>query len=83
MARFHNQTTCPDIKVLDGEPIKFYMGVDPSADSMTIGNLAAIMMVRQFIEHGHKALPAGGWCYWNNGDPDGKKDERNLKHSTK
>ncbi|MCA9338487.1 tyrosine--tRNA ligase [Candidatus Saccharibacteria bacterium] len=76
---FVNQTTYPDIKVLDGEPIKFYMGVDPSADSMTIGNLAAIMMVRQFIEHGHKAYLLVGGATGLIGDPDGKKDERNLK----
>lgn len=76
---FVNQTTYPDIKALDGEPIKFYMGVDPSADSMTIGNLAAIMMVRQFIERGHKAYLLVGGATGLIGDPDGKKDERNLK----
>lgn len=76
---FVNQMTYPDIKALDGEPISFYWGVDPSADSMTIGNLAAAMMVRHFIDAGHKAYLLVGGATGMIGDPDGKKDERNLK----
>jgi len=76
---FVNQTTFPDIKALDGEPISFYWGVDPSASSMTIGNLAAGMLVRHFIDHGHKAYLLVGGATGMIGDPDGKKDERNLK----
>ncbi len=76
---FVNQTTFEDIKALDGEPISFYFGVDPSADSMTIGNLAAAMLVRHLIDHGHKAYLLVGGATGMIGDPDGKKDERNLK----
>lgn len=76
---FVNQTTLPDMAVLDGAPISFYFGVDPSADSMTIGNLAAAMMVRHFINHGHKAYLLVGGATGMIGDPDGKKDERALK----
>lgn len=76
---FVNQTTYSDAMALDGEPITFYFGVDPSADSMTIGNLGAAMMVRHFIDHGHKALLLVGGATGMIGDPDGKKDERNLK----
>lgn len=75
---FVNQTTFPDIKVLDEGPISFYFGVDPSADSMTIGNLAAAMMVRHFIDAGHKAYLLVGGATGMIGDPDGKKDERVL-----
>lgn len=75
---FVNQTTYKDIAVLDGEPITFYFGVDPSADSMTIGNLAAAMMVRHFISHGHKAILLVGGATGMIGDPDGKKQERDL-----
>jgi tyrosyl-tRNA synthetase len=58
---FVNQTTYADLSALDGAPISFYFGVDPSADSMQIGNFAAAMMVRHFIDHGHKAfLLVGG-----------------------
>lgn len=76
---FINQTTYSDLSALDGEPISFYWGVDPSADSMTIGNLAAAMMVRHFIDHGHNAFLLVGGATGMIGDPDGKADERNLK----
>jgi len=76
---FINQTTYKEIAVLDNETISFYFGVDPSSDSMTIGNLAAAMMVRRFIEHGHKAYLLVGGATGMIGDPDGKADERNLK----
>lgn len=75
---FVNQMTFPDGTALDGKPISFYWGVDPSADSMTIGNFAAAMMVRHFIEAGHKAYLLVGGATGMIGDPDGKKDERNL-----
>jgi tyrosyl-tRNA synthetase len=76
---FVNQTTFNDPSVLDGAPISFYFGVDPSADSMQIGNLAAAMMVRRFIDHGHNAFLLVGGATGMIGDPDGKADERNLK----
>jgi len=76
---FTNQTTYKDISVLDDKPISFYFGADPSSDSLTIGNLAAIMMVRCFINHGHKAYLLIGGATGLIGDPDGKFDERNLK----
>jgi tyrosyl-tRNA synthetase len=75
---FVNQTTYPDIARIDGEPITFYWGVDPSAPSMTIGNLAAAMMVRHFIDYGHKAVLLVGGATGMIGDPDGKAQERNL-----
>ena len=76
---FANQTTYKDTKALDGGPITFYFGVDPSADSMTIGNLAAAMMVKTFMKHQHKAVLLVGGATGLIGDPDGKADERNLK----
>ncbi len=76
---FVNQTTFKDLSMLDNQSLSFYFGVDPSADSMTIGNLAAAMMVRHFIDHGHKAYLLVGGATGMIGDPDGKADERNLK----
>jgi len=70
--------TYADITELDGGPIAFYWGVDPSSDSMTIGNFAAAMMVRHFIDAGHKAYLLVGGATGMIGDPDGKKDERTL-----
>lgn len=78
---FVYQSTFEDIKVIDREPLSFYWGVDPSAESMTIGNLAAAMLVRLFIDNGHKAYLLVGGATGLIGDPDGKKDERILKTS--
>src|SRR5690348_15817676 len=75
---FVNQTTYQSPTALDGEPITFYLGVDPSADSMQVGNLAIVMMVRHFIQHGHKAVLLVGGATGMIGDPDGKKQERDL-----
>lgn len=75
---FKNQTTFDDDKQLDSDPITFYFGVDPSADSMQVGNLASAMMVRHFINHGHKAILLIGGATGKIGDPDGKKQERDL-----
>lgn len=75
---FVNQTTYKAISELDGDPITFYWGVDPSAPSMTIGNLAAAMMVRHFIERGHKAVLLVGGATGMVGDPDGKAQERSM-----
>jgi len=74
-----NQMTFANITDLDKETRTFYFGVDPSADSMTIGNLAAAMMVRQFIAHGYRAILLVGGATGLIGDPDGKKQERDLK----
>ncbi|HAC56298.1 TPA: tyrosine--tRNA ligase [Candidatus Saccharibacteria bacterium] len=74
---FVNQMTFADITDVN-EPRTLYWGVDPSADSMTIGNLAAAMMVRHFIDHGYKAILLVGGATGMIGDPDGKKQERDL-----
>jgi tyrosyl-tRNA synthetase len=76
---FVNQTTYKDPTELDSTPVTFYFGVDPSADSMTVGNLASAMMVRHFIDHGHQAILLVGGATGMIGDPDGKKQERDLQ----
>ncbi|MEK7471879.1 MAG: tyrosine--tRNA ligase [Patescibacteria group bacterium] len=76
---FINQTTYSDIKVIDGEPITFYWGVDPSADSMQAGNFAIAMMIKHFIKHGHKPILLVGGATGIIGDPGGKDVERELK----
>lgn len=75
---FVNQTTFKDISVLDKESLTFYFGVDPSAKSMTVGNLASAMMVRHFIDHGHKAILLVGGATGMIGDPK-DDEERRLK----
>ncbi len=76
---FANQTTFADPTELDKTKRTFYFGVDPSATSMQIGNLAAAMMARTFMRHGYKAILLIGGATGLIGDPDGKADERNLK----
>lgn len=76
---FVSQTTLKDLTELDKKTFTFYWGVDPSADSMTVGNFAAAMMVRRFIDHGHKAVLLVGGATGLIGDPDGKAEERQLK----
>lgn len=78
---FVNQTTFSDIKELDREKRTFYFGADPSADSMQVGNLAAMMMCRHFIEHGYKPILLVGGATGMIGDPDGKKQERDLRNA--
>lgn len=76
---FTNQTTLDSPAALDNKQLTFYWGVDPSANSMTVGNLATAMMVRQFVIHGHKLVLLVGGATGIIGDPDGKAEERKLK----
>lgn len=76
---FVNQTTLANIQQLDESTRTFYWGVDPSADSMTIGHLAPAMMIRHFINYGYKPILLVGGATGMIGDPDGKKQERELK----
>ncbi len=76
---FVNQTTFDDIAALTKEKRSFYWGVDPSAPSMQVGNLAAAMMVKVFIKHGYTPILLVGGATGLIGDPDGKAQERDLK----
>lgn len=74
---FVNQTTFTDPADIN-EPRTFYLGVDPSAHSMTVGNLAAVMLVKRLVQAGHKAIVLVGGATGMIGDP--KNDsERELK----
>ncbi|MCD4680051.1 MAG: tyrosine--tRNA ligase [Bacteroidales bacterium] len=55
-----------------------YIGFDPSSDSLHIGNLAAIMLLKFFQETGHKPIVLVGGATGMIGDPSGKSEERNL-----
>ena len=75
---FVNQTTLADITDLDRETRTFYYGVDPSANSMHIGNLAGVMMVIHLMRAGYKPIVLVGGATGMIGDP--KQDvERDLK----
>ena len=76
---FVNQTTFADLSVLDKKKWTFYHGFDASGDSLTIGNLAAIMLDKCFLRHGHEAILLAGGATSLIGDPGGKDVERPLQ----
>ena len=55
-----------------------YLGIDPTADSLHIGHLCGVMMLRHFQRCGHKPLALVGGATGMIGDPSGKSAERNL-----
>ncbi len=55
-----------------------YVGIDPTADSLHIGHLCGVMMLRHFQRCGHKPLALIGGATGMIGDPSGKSQERNL-----
>ncbi len=55
-----------------------YVGIDPTADSLHIGHLVSIMMLRHFQVAGHKPVALVGGATGMIGDPSGKSQERNL-----
>jgi len=58
--------------------VSAYLGIDPTADSLHIGHLCGIMMLRHFQLCGHKPIVLIGGATGMIGDPSGKSEERNL-----
>ena len=63
---------------LNKEMTVAYVGIDPTADSLHIGHLCGIMMLRHFQRCGHKPIALIGGATGMIGDPSGKSAERNL-----
>lgn len=63
---------------LEKEMTTAYLGIDPTADSLHIGHLCGVMMLRHFQSCGHKPLALVGGATGMIGDPSGKSAERNL-----
>ena len=63
-------------ELLEKEMVTAYLGIDPTADSLHIGHLCGVMMLRHFQRCGHKPLALVGGAMI--GDPSGKSQERNL-----
>lgn len=55
-----------------------YLGIDPTADSLHIGHLVGVMMLKHFQAAGHKPIALVGGATGMIGDPSGKSQERNL-----
>ena len=63
---------------LNKEMTTAYLGIDPTADSLHIGHLCGIMMLRHLQRCGHKPIALLGGATGMIGDPSGKSAERNL-----
>jgi tyrosyl-tRNA synthetase len=66
------------IERLDQGPIGVYVGFDPTADSLHVGNLLGQVMLRRFQLAGHRPVVLAGGATGMVGDPGGRSEERNL-----
>lgn len=64
-------------RVAEG-PVGIYYGCDPTADSLHVGNLIGLVVLRRFQDAGHKAIALAGGATGMVGDPGGRSEERNL-----
>ena len=73
---------CTDLEGLDAKaaagPIAAYIGFDATADSLHVGSLVQIMMLRWLQKTGHKPLPLMGGGTTKIGDPSGRDESRSL-----
>ena len=65
-------------ELLAKEQVTAYLGIDPTADSLHIGHLCGVMMLRHLQRCGHKPIALIGGATGMIGDPSGKSQERNL-----
>jgi len=65
-------------ELFDKEQVTAYLGIDPTADSLHIGHLCGVMMLRHLQQAGHKPIALVGGATGMIGDPSGKSQERNL-----
>ncbi len=65
-------------ELLESGPVTLYCGIDPSADSLHVGHLMAVLVLRRFQEAGHRPLALVGGATGMVGDPSGRSDERTL-----
>lgn len=65
-------------EIMEKEMISAYVGIDPTADSLHIGHLVGVMMLKHLQIAGHKPLVLVGGATGMIGDPSGKSEERNL-----
>ena len=65
-------------KLLATRPQTVYIGFDPTADSLHVGSMMQLMMLRRFQKAGHRPVALVGGATGMIGDPSGKSEERNL-----
>src|SRR5277367_5443627 len=59
-------------------PLTLYVGFDPTADSLHLGHLIGLLILRRFQLAGHRPIAVAGGATGMIGDPSGKSSERNL-----
>lgn len=71
-------TTSEELRSICEKPIKLYIGFDPTADSLHLGSLVGIMVLKWFQKFGHTPVVVLGGATGRIGDPSGKSTERVL-----
>lgn len=74
----HDTTDRGELAELLSRPITLYHGIDPSADSLHVGNFVGVLALRRFQDFGHRPIVLVGGATGMVGDPSGRSDERNL-----
>jgi tyrosyl-tRNA synthetase len=75
----HQSTDPANLQVwLNEKPRTVYAGFDPTSDSMHVGNLVPVMLLRRFQQAGHRPIALVGGATGMIGDPSGKSEERHL-----
>jgi tyrosyl-tRNA synthetase len=74
----HDTTDLDALRTRLDEPITLYSGFDPTADSLHIGHLVPLLVLRRFQEAGHRPLALAGGATGMIGDPSGRSEERQL-----
>jgi len=75
---FIDQKSSDDVEKLVEKPINLYVGFDPTAESLHLGNFVGIMALLWFQKHGHTPYILLGGATGRIGDPSGKSQERPL-----
>ena len=74
----HQTTDREELRKYLAQPRVVYVGFDPTADSLHVGSLIPLMLLRRFQQSGHFPIALVGGATGMIGDPSGKSDERNL-----
>jgi tyrosyl-tRNA synthetase len=75
----HDSTDLDALRArLDEGLVTVYCGFDPSADSLHVGNLVGLLVLRRFQQAGHRPIVLAGGATGMIGDPGGRSEERNL-----
>ena len=78
---YAHQHSSPLEETVDGEKRTLYLGIDPTSNSMHVGHLQAMLVLRRFLEDGHRVILLLGGGTGMIGDPSGKSEERLLLDS--